>query len=135
MRLENRKQRKKFNQLIKPPSLKNTKFSDINDSNNNFELGWYWFDSSNTSDKEYSGFSEEKEGDKRDESDRSKSIILPSPLALRPAKLSWNKVGKAKLSGYWSKILLSTEKTKREMQGNINIRPYKVTILMICLPN
>lgn len=39
-KLENEKQ-KKLDQPIKQLLSNNTKFSDISDSKNNFELGWY----------------------------------------------------------------------------------------------
>lgn len=111
-RLENGK-RRKLDQPIEPPPPNNTEFCDTNDSDNDSELGWYWHDSSDSSDNGCSDFSEEEGGDKGGESDEDKPNALPSLPALRPAELSWNKTGKAKLRGVWGKGSSATEEEKR----------------------
>lgn len=97
-RLENGK-RRKLDQPIEPPPPNSTEFSDTSDSDNDSELGWYWHDSSDNSDNGCSDFSEEEEGDERGESDEDEPIASPSLPALRPAELSWNRAGEAKLRG------------------------------------
>lgn len=82
LRLENGKQRK-LDQPIKQLLPNNMKFSDTSDSNNDFELGWYWYDSSDSLDNEYSDFSKEKKGDKKVKSDEDKLITSVFLAALR----------------------------------------------------
>ena len=97
LRLENKK-RRKLDQPTEPPSPHNTELSD---SDRDSELGWYWHDSSDSSDNGCSDFSEEEEGDEGGESDEDAPIASPSLPASRPAELSWNKAGEAKLRGAW----------------------------------
>ena len=118
-RLENGKQRK-LDQPIEPPPPNNTGFSDTSDSNNDCKLGWYCHDSLDSSDNGCSDFSEQEEGDEEGESNEDKSIALPSLLALRPAELSWNKAGKAKLHRAWGKGSSATKERKKR-----NVREYQ----------
>ena len=90
------------------------------DSDNNSELGWYWHDSSDSSDNGYSDFSEEEEGDEGGKSDEDEPIASPSLPASRPAELSWNKAGEAKLRGAWGKGSSATEERKKR-----NAREYQ----------
>lgn len=129
-RLENGK-RRKLDQTIEPrlkskPPPNNTKFYHTSDSDDDSELGWYWHNSSDSSDNECSDSSEEEGGEEGWESDEEEPITSPSLPSLRPAELSWNRAGKAKLRRVWGKGSSATEERKSEMQENINVRPHKV---------
>lgn len=56
----------------------------------------------------------EKEGnDKKKESNNDKSIVLLSLPTLKPIKLSWNKISKAKLRRAWDKESLAIKEKKK----------------------
>ena len=86
-RLKNGKQ-KKFNQPVEPFPSNNMEFSNTNNKNNYFRLGWYCYDSLDSLDNRCSDFSKEEKGDKRAKSDKNKTIVLPCLPALRLAELS-----------------------------------------------
>lgn len=84
---------KKLDQTIKPrlkskSPLNNTEFYYINNSDNDSELGWYWYDSLDSLDNEYSDSGKEERGEKNWESNKEEPIILPSLSFVRLAKLS-----------------------------------------------
>ena len=123
-RLENGK-RRKLDPNIEPrlnskPPPNNTEFCHKSDNDDNSELGWYWHDSSDSSDNECSDSSEEEGGEKEWESDEEESITSPSLPSLRPAELSWNRAGEAQLRGVWGKGSSATEERKKR-----NAREYQ----------
>ena len=73
-----------------------------------------------SSDNECSDSSEEEGGEEGWESDEEEPIISPSLPSLRPAELSWNRAGEAKLRGVWGKGSSATEERKKR-----NAREYQ----------
>lgn len=114
--MENKK-RRKFYRFIELPSLNDIK---LHNSNNNSELGWYWYDSSDNLNNWCLDFSKEENNDKKEKSNKNKPIILSFLPAFKLAELSWNKTSKANLHEVWNKRSSATKEEKKR-----NVRKYQ----------
>lgn len=79
---------KKLNQLIKLFLSTNIKLSNISNNNNNFELKKYWYNNFNSLNNKYLNFNKKEKNNKREKSDKDKSIIFLFFSALKLVKLS-----------------------------------------------